>query len=308
MHRIRCVYLLLPSLVAMAWLVSKAQWFWRTNPDLEFGWILLGLICYMFWDACENLPPKNVDIRWWAAIAVVSGAILLFVFQVYQAAFGNSPAALSGLAIGILLFSFGNVGCAFGWPGVLRFAVPYGFILISLPMPSAVHVVVVNGLQAKVALVNAELLNILGVPAQQVGSLIHLPSGTVGVDEACSGIRSLQSAVMSTVFIGYITLKQPSLQVVLFITGVAFAILGNVLRSIYLSLHVVLKGVDSMREFHDTAGWSILLFTSIGVIIVARRMKRLEREWFEPKILPSEATPLRGGRIRERRRCSRLNT
>lgn len=260
----------------MAWLVSKAQWYWRTNPDLQFGWILLGLSGYMFWEACDKRPPMNVAYRWWAGAAILGGCVLLFVVQIYQAAFGCSPAAVAGLAMGILLFSLGNVGSAFGWAGVVTFAVPYGFILISLPMPSTVHGIIVNGLQSKVALINTEVLNLIGIPAQQVGSLIHLPSGTVGVDEACSGIRSLQSTVMATIFIGYITLRRLCYQVLLCACGVAIAIFGNLVRSLYLSLQSNARGADLIQEVHDTAGWSILLFTASGVVVIAWLLSRAE--------------------------------
>ncbi len=30
-----------------------------------------------------------------------------------------------------------------------------------------------------------------GIPAVQMGNVIQIPTGTVGIDEACSGVRSL---------------------------------------------------------------------------------------------------------------------
>jgi exosortase len=104
-----------------------------------------------------------------------------------------------------------------------------------------------------------------------------LPNGSVGVDEACSGIRSLQSTVMATLFIGYLTLKSRGLQLALLLSGIVLAICGNLIRSLYLSLSANAKGVQAIEKVHDTAGWSILLFTALGVVLLSWLLARWER-------------------------------
>jgi exosortase len=127
------------------------------------------------------------------------------------------------------------------------------------------------------------LLNLIGVAAQRVGSLIHLPGGTVGIDEACSGIRSLQSTVMATLFIGHLTLRRFWLQAILFAAGILLAIVGNVGRSLFLSLMANAQGVSSLDRYHDTAGWSILLFTASGIALLAWALAKLESSLRPPK-------------------------
>lgn len=273
---LRSMLWLLPSLLAMAWLVSRARWFWNNNPDLQFGWVVLLLCAYLFWESWEQRPPLEPRLRWWAVMPAVFAGMFLLVIQSYWAVFGTHASTMVGLAAGIMGLCFANVALVFGWPGVRRFALPYAFILIAMPMPGAIHHLVVGGLQAKVAWFNTEVLNLMGIPAEQVGSLIHLPSGTVGVDEACSGIRSLQSTIMATVFIGYLTLKRFSLQILLFFCGIGLAVLGNLIRSLYLSLTANSRGVEAIAGVHDAAGWSILAFTATGVILISWFFRKLE--------------------------------
>jgi len=160
-------------------------------------------------------------------------------------------------------------------------------------MPGIIYGPLVGGLQGMVSAVDTEILNLMGIPAQQVGSLIHLPGGTVGIAEACSGIRSLQSTVMATVFIGYLTLNRVSWQVLLFICGVGLAIFGNLMRSLYLSLMANAYGVESVEEVHDAAGWTILIFTTVGVILISWLLNKLqqsvERELKQPAPEAGEA-------------------
>lgn len=271
------VWLLAPSLLAMAWLVSKAQWFWNNRPDLQFGWVVVLLCAYLFYEALEKQPPLSVRPRWWSILAFAAGAAGLFLVQIYQVAFGTNAASMCGLAAMIMLVAFANLGLVFGRKGITAFGLAYAFILIAMPMPGFIHGPIVNGLQNKVAVFNTEILNLLGIPAQRVGSLIHLPGGTVGIDEACSGIRSLQSTIMATLFIGYLTLKRVSFQILLLIAGIGLAIFGNLVRSLYLSLTANSQGVEAINRVHDAAGWTILIFTTVGVIILSWLFNKLDQ-------------------------------
>ncbi|MBI4326079.1 MAG: exosortase/archaeosortase family protein [Chloroflexi bacterium] len=269
---------LLPSWLAMAWLISKAQWFWNNRPDLQFGWVVLMLSAYLIWDAWEQRPLPTSRWNWASALLGLSGLALLFLVQIYQAAFGMMAASLLALALGVMLLVAANLSYVFGWSGLRHFAFGFGFLLIALPMPTALYNPIVSGLQSKVAAINVEVLNIIGIPAQQVGSLIHLPNGTVGIDEACSGIRSLQSTIMATLFIGYLTLRNKALQIALFVVGMLLAITGNVIRSFFLSYMANEQGLASINTVHDAAGWSILAFTAVGVMILSWFFARLEKQ------------------------------
>ncbi len=269
---------LLPSWLAMAWLVSKAQWFWNHQPDLQFGWIVLLLSAYLFWEAWERRPPVRYQWRWpWLALSF-AGLVLLFVVQIFQAACGSNAASTAGLAMAVLGLVAGNLGYVFGGKGVRHFGFAFAFLLIALPMPSVVHNLVVGGLQSKITSLNVEILNLIGIPAERAGSLIRLPACTVGVDEACSGIRSLQSTLMATLFIGHLVLNRVGLKCLLVMLGVLLAIFGNLVRSLFLSYTANAEGLKALESMHDTAGWSILLFTAAGVALLAFLFSRVERQ------------------------------
>jgi hypothetical protein len=82
----------LPAALAIGWLVSKAQWFWAHQPDLQFGWIVLLLCAYLFWEAWENKPAFRSRWTLSTTLLAAAGFALLFIVQLYHAAFGlNSP-------------------------------------------------------------------------------------------------------------------------------------------------------------------------------------------------------------------------
>ena len=80
-------------------------------------------------------------------------------------------------------------------------------------------------LQQKVSLVVLEVLLLLGRDAELEGHLIRLATCTIGVDEACSGIRGLQSSVVVGFFLGHYFRFQILSRVVLVIMGILCAFL-----------------------------------------------------------------------------------
>lgn len=269
---------LLPSAVAAAWLISKAQWFWTTRPEMNFGWVVVLLCGFLFWEVWPTRPaPRFGSLAAPIALAI-PGVALLFAFQIYYAAFGLMPASLAGLALGVMLMVFANFQWAFGWRGARHFAFPILFFLVALPWPTAIYNPIVSALQSLIVSIDVAILSLIGIPAQRMGNLIQLPSGMLGVDEACSGIRSLQSTIMATLFIGYLTLKNRTLQALLFCAGIALAVIGNIARSLYLSVKANSEGIEAVNVVHDAAGWSILAFTTVGVIAASWFLAKMDKQ------------------------------
>lgn len=266
-----------PGLLALAWLVSKLRWVWNSQPEMQFGWIVLMLSGFLVWDNWERRPAAVMRPTVLNTLVALAGLVELGLVQVYQAAFGSNAASLCGHALGALLIAGANLHLVLGAAGLRAFGFPLVFLLVALPLPSVIQGPLTSGLQGLVASVNVEVLNLAGVPAERTGSLIRLPGGTVGVNEACSGIRSLQSSIMATLFIGYLSLRSNFLRTLLFVGGVATAVFGNILRSLYLSFTAQNRGMAAVDEVHDAAGWSILVFTAVGVGLVAWFLSGVEK-------------------------------
>ncbi len=269
--------LMLPSLLATAWLVYNASWFWTHNPDLNFGWLVVILAGFLVTEAVPQLPaPRR---RWTIPSVFLAGVgvVLLGLFQMYQAAFGTMAASIMGLAIAVMCLVTANVLYVFGPRGIGTLGAAFYFLLIALPMPSFLQSLIVSNLQNFVAAVDVEVLKVLGYPASRDGSLVNLSSGQVGVDEACSGFRSLQSSVMAAVFLGFLQFRQWGWRGLLLLLSILLAVLGNLARTFYLCRQGAIHGADSVKGVHDAAGWSGLVFTAIGVSLAAWLITRLQR-------------------------------
>ena len=198
-------------------------------------------------------------------------------FQAYVAAIGVKPAGLAGLGMATMILVIGNLHYVYGPRRWLEMFFPFAFLLIALPVPSVIQTGITTTLQHYVAAVTVEILGVWGIPAQLGGNIIYLSTGPVGIDEACSGIRSLQSAMMATLFIGYLSLKGFWMRSFLLGAGVALAVLGNLMRVFFLSYQGHHYSLEAIDTHHDSAGWSILIFTVAGVAFVAWALSQLQR-------------------------------
>ncbi len=82
------------------------------------------------------------------------------------------------------------------------FAFPICFFLVAVPWPSGLENFLTQSLMRLNTATTVELLGFFGIPAVQQGNVIEVGTGVVGIDEACSGIRSLQAALMISLFLG----------------------------------------------------------------------------------------------------------
>lgn len=274
--RLEEFFLWSPVVVVVVWLIEKASWYWINRPDMQFGWVVPVLAGYVLFEVWRDRPEIKTQWRGGILVGLVLGMICLFVTQIYQAAYGLTSTSMSGLGIGYIFVVFSYLAYLYGLWGVRVFGFGFAFLLVSLPLPNSLQAGIIAVLQSFISNITVEFLLLIGIAAELQGSLIHLPKGIVGIDEACSGIRSLQSSAMVSLFIGYLSLRKWISRCALLMAGVVAAVLGNLIRVFWLSWAASTRGLDAVDITHDTAGWSILLFTIVGVGAFSWLFGRLE--------------------------------
>ena len=127
-----------------------------------------------------------------------------------------------------------------------------------------------------VARVAAETAMLLGIPAQVEGNLIRVSNGLVGVNEACSGIRSLQTALMIGLLFGELKRLSVLRRVALVAGAVAIALLANFIRAVFLVSVAATKNISEVSRWHDIAGYTIIALVFVGTMGLAYWLGRNE--------------------------------
>lgn len=244
---------------------------WSLNEQYSYGWFVPFFAAYLFWLRWENRPARELHSRpsWLALGLGIVPALLLLPVRLFEV--GNPDwRPLGWVHAGcVVTLTFLALYQAAGWPWVKHFSFPVCFIFVAVPWVSGIEQQVIQTLMRSVAAVAAETLNLCGVPAQVEGNLIRITSGLVGVNEACSGVRSLQTSLMIGLLFG--ELKRLSLVRRLFLLGgaVAIALIANCARAVLLVWLAGNSESGSITRWHDVAGYSIVVIVFIGTMILA---------------------------------------
>jgi len=140
-----------------------------------------------------------------------------------------------------------------------RFTFPLLFFLVAVPWPTFIETPIVQGLMRANVAIAIELLSFIGIPVVQHGNLMEVGAGVVGIDEACSGIRSLQATLMISLFFGELYALTVRRRALCVLAGFALAFIFNVGRTLLLARIASAQGIEAVASWHDPAGVTILV-------------------------------------------------
>ncbi len=157
---------------------------------------------------------------------------------------------------------------------VSRITFPILFFLVAVPWPSGLENFVTQSLMRLNSATTVNLLGLLGVPALQHGNVIEVGTGVVGIDEACSGIRSLQATLMISLFLGELYALTAWRRAFCVLAGFALAFAFNVGRTLLLTRVAAAKGISAVASWHDPAGVTIIVACFLCIWVLALLLKR----------------------------------
>ena len=261
---------ILTFLLLWTGLVRSLSAFWSTNPQYAFGWTVPALALFLLWECWHTRPAPLQPQRRGAAIflAGIFAVTLLPVILLLEAT-PDWRFAHWSLAIQVVALSLCAVYLAGGKSWLRHFAFPIAFIFVSVPWPMKIEQSVIQTFTGWVSALTVDGLNLCGVPAIQTGNLIEISTGKVGVEEACSGVRSFQATIMAALFLGQLWTFPLRSRLVLLGAGVVFAFFCNVIRALVLAFVAEKQGLDAIEKWHDPAGFTILGVCFIGLLGLA---------------------------------------
>ena len=226
---------------------------WYILPDFSHGFIVAVFGIYLVWTKRASLFGETPKPSWAGFLFVVPGLLLLML--------GVFGAELYLTRLSALFLLLGTTWAVIG-PSAARQLLPVcALLLLAIPIPQVVFFLLTFPLQHLAAALATSLLQLCGVPVLQEGNLIRLPSITLEVAEACSGIRSLFSLCTVAVLYSYFAEKRYLLRVVMVLSSIPIAVAANALRILGTGILVQYGGADlALGFFHEFSGILIFAF------------------------------------------------
>jgi len=276
---------------------DQSHW-WRVKQDYSFGWLVPLFVIFVVHDRWPKIladlqtcaaphSPRTVGWQKWvlrllAGASLLCGVLMFLLGSFYRAGAGTSQPGTLAITLGTagillpLLFinapdspspSAGNLFSDARLRLTAWFLFPVLVWLVSAPMVSAVETQLNLALLRKVVTVVAFVFDTLGLPIEQQGNVIALPTGNVGVEDACSGIRSLTGCLFAGSFLAAVFLETLWKKIALVVAALFLAFVTNLGRSLFLTAWAYHYGPDAIEgTVHDVAGYAVLGLTVVGLL------------------------------------------
>ena len=270
----------LVPVVLWLWLIWACAGEWTNSTDYNYGWFVPPLAAYFLWKRRENSsssglaqPPCRGRVTAWLVLALALVAV--FPLEIVRQTPIHWRPVLWSIGFAALGSTFAVAWLTGGRALLKVIAVPALFMMVGIPWPTFVENALSFPLMQWVARWSVGLLHLLGYPATAAGTTITLPNCTVGVEEACSGLRSLQTALMVGVAAGELAMLRKGPRALLLVSAFVFALLGNQVRVLLLALAGIHGGAAAVTNYHDAAGYVVLAILLAGVGAAAWLLLRL---------------------------------
>ena len=314
-------------------LIWDQQHWWKLRDEYAFGYIVPLFVAYILYERWPliakgligeksnpqvdsppqgTLPVLDSGLQLISVLMVLGGLLSFLIGVLYRAMEGQNLISSNFLAFGYANILLGGAYLYSGkrssgesihlperWHLAMLFLFPALIWMLSVPMFNAVHKTISTFLMNKVAIVVYHSFDLLGYAVVREGSVLKLPLGDVGVEDACSGIRSLTACLFAGSFLGSVYFSQLWKKIFLVGTAMFFAFINNIFRSLFLTAwayahgpegledHVILFGMD-LGNVHDFTGWFVLGLTVICLLLLVKLFS-IRLEYDLPEEEPHES-------------------
>ena len=239
---------------------------WSSSPDVSYGFILLIVAVAIAWQRRRQFAAA-IDPRASSrpGLVVLTIGLLVYLIGLLGADVYLTRTSLVAVLGGMLWFLCGARAARI-------FAAPLAFLLIAIPLPAILVNSVTLPLQFVASHVAESALAVAGVPVYREGNLLMLPSTTLEVAEACSGLRSLVSLAAVAAVLAWAGERSAVRRAALVLLTVPIAIAMNGLRIAATGLACEAWGSQvASGSWHTFTGW-ITFVVSTVVLVQAQPM------------------------------------
>ncbi len=243
---------------------------WYEDANYSHGFLVPFISGYLIWRKRKELASLNFSINNFG-LALLIVAMGFFII-------GNAASEYFTVRFSLVLSVFGLVLYLLGPAVIKKTWFEILFLLFMIPIPYVIYFSATFPMQLLASKVTAFLLDLLGMPVIRQGNIIHLPNDSLEVAEACSGLRSLVSLLALGAIYAYITQKKLWAKVLLFLSTIPIAVIGNVFRVFVTSVMVYAGEVQVTDEpLHSIMGASVFVIAFILLFIFGGILRRIAR-------------------------------
>jgi exosortase len=239
---------------------------WATDDNMGHGFFVPVVAGYVAWQRRAELLAAERKTNPWGLALVLFAALLSLAATLGVELFTARLSFVIAL-FGVVLYLGGT-----RWIRILLF--PFGLLLFMIPIPSIIYAQLTLRLQGLASQLGELLITMMGIPVLRAGNTLQLPSQTLDIAEACSGIRSLLSLLFLSLVYAYFTDKKVWMRWALLAATIPIAIGANGIRVAVTGLLSEVNTKLATGLYHETEGY-IVFIVALAALIITHRVINL---------------------------------
>jgi len=195
---------------------------WVNDPNYTHGFVVPLASIWIVWSMRRTLARTEVEAKTWG--------LLVIAFALLQLLAGTLGAENFVANSSLLVLLAGLTISIFGMRMLRHLLFPIAWLIFMIPLPAIIFYSITFPLQLLASRMASGLLDVLRITNLREGNVMYFSHYTIGVVEACSGIRSLITLLAFAVLLGYIRSMRIWARIVLAACTVPVALIFNVVR------------------------------------------------------------------------------
>ena len=240
---------------------------WLDHEDLSYGILVPPVAAYFAWVQRKRIlsAAAETDLR---GLFPIGAACAMFLA-------GRLGAEFFLIRTSLVLLLAGLVWTFWGRQRLRALTFPLILLESSIPLPMLLYNNLTLPLRLLASGLATNLIQALGYSIYQDGNVLHLPSITLGVSDACSGLNSLGALMVGSLVIGFAECRHTGGRILLFAVAIPLAIGFNVLRVAGTALIGDRDPELAMGFYHLFSGWLVFLCALAVTILTAKGFHRV---------------------------------
>ena len=235
---------------------------WSNDENMGHGFFVPFVAGYIAWqrrDTLLSIPRKPNGF-----------GLALVVWAAFQALAATLGAELFTARLAFVIALFGTILYLGGTRWVKALLFPLILLLFMIPIPSIIYASLTLRLQTVASQLGEAMITLMGIPVLRVGNMLQLPSQTLDVAEACSGIRSLLSLAFLSLVYAYFTDNRIWMRWALLLATVPIAIGANAVRVAVTGLMSEINTKLAQGAYHEAEGYIVFIVALVALVAVHR--------------------------------------
>jgi exosortase len=244
---------------------------WANDENMGHGFFVPLVAGFIIWQRRNKLAALPLKTNRWGLVLVIWAAL--------QAIVATLGAELFTARLAFVIAIWGVILYIGGTAWIRALAFPLLLLLFMIPIPAIVYAQLTLRLQMLASELGEIMIGWMGIPVLRAGNTLQLPSQTLDIAEACSGIRSLLSLGFLSLVYAYFTDKRVWMRWVLLLATIPIAIGANGIRVALTGLLSEVNTKLAQGAFHETEGY-IVFVVALAALIITHRLLNLASRRF----------------------------